>query len=201
MDEQAQISKAAHVDATTAVAIASAATSAAGLGFVGWSVRVLVLQMRTQSHQAIYAHQQEVDALLFQRLDLKRIVEGRAPLPDPSDALYEDVMAAVELFLTMFEHAWAHGENMSPEVAAQWRAYIRTIAAEAAFAHYLSSKPRDWFAPGFREYLGYGELEDHSEDAPRSAVRRGVDGPPRGATPVQPADIPNAAPPRNAPTP
>ena len=77
--------KDALMSLTTIVTLVTAVTSTAGLVFVGWSVRVLVRQMRIQSHQAIYAHQQEVDSLMFQRLDLKPIVEGRRPMPDAGD--------------------------------------------------------------------------------------------------------------------
>lgn len=139
----------------TVVAISSAVTSTAGLVFVGWSVRVLVLQMRTQSHQAIYAHQHEVDALIFQRIDLKPIVEGRRPVPPVTDPMYEDVMAAVELFLTQFEHVYAHADSMAPEVRAHLQKYHRDLAAGDAFREYLHGKSADWFSPGFLAYVGF----------------------------------------------
>jgi hypothetical protein len=88
-------------------------------------------------------------------LDLKPIIEGRRPLPDPEDDLYEDVMAGVELFLTMFEHVGAAADTMSPEVGRQWQAYIRDIAAGVAFRAYLGGKPMDWYSPGFLKYVGY----------------------------------------------
>ncbi len=56
---------------TEVIGVVSALVAGGGLVFVGLQLHVLVRQMRVQSHQAIYAHQQDLDALLFQRLDLK----------------------------------------------------------------------------------------------------------------------------------
>ena len=64
-------------------------------------------------------------------------------------------MAAVELFVTLYEHVWAHSNSMSPEVACQFQAYIRSVAASPAFRAYLEDRPADWFLPGFVRYLGY----------------------------------------------
>jgi hypothetical protein len=144
---------ASTVSVTTAVAVTSALASAGGLVFVGWSLRILIMQMRTQTYQAVYSHQQELDSLMFQRLDLKRIIEGKQPLPEPDDPLYEEAMALVEMHLTMFEHVWAHLSSMSSGIAAQWQSYIPSMVANTAFRAYLADAPPGWFAPGFLSYV------------------------------------------------
>lgn len=123
------------------LAFVSLITSLGSVIVVVWSVRILVGQMRAQSHQSIYTHQQNLDLLLFANLELRTKLYSTDFRPDPSDNDSYGLRAAAEMQLMVLEHVWGLVPNMAPDVASGWRHYSHEIARLPAISHHLKTIP------------------------------------------------------------